>query len=42
MTFDSVTMSDLMLGVIGLIALLGVIGTVASFWYMGRAGYRKD
>ena len=34
--------SDIILGVIGLIALLGLVGTVIGFWSMGRAGYRKD
>lgn len=34
--------SDLLLGFIGLVALLGLVGAVCAFWSMGRAGYRKD
>lgn len=39
---DAQTNSDILLGVISLIALLGLLGTVFSFWSMGRSGYRKD
>ncbi len=39
---DAQLSSDILLGVISLIALLGLIGTVVVFWSMGRSGYRKD
>jgi len=42
MTIDSQLASNLLLGVIGLIAAVGFVGIVASFWSMGRSGYRKD
>jgi hypothetical protein len=41
-TMDSQLNSDILLAVIGLIALVGFIGTVFSFWSMSRSGYRKD
>jgi hypothetical protein len=34
--------SDIILWVVGAIALLGTIGVIGAFWSMGRAGYRKD
>ena len=40
--FDSVTASQILLGIIGLLAALGLVGTVLAFWTMGRAAYRKD
>ncbi|WP_375383770.1 hypothetical protein [uncultured Microbacterium sp.] len=39
---DSTLASDILLGVIGLIAALGLVGTVFAFWSMGREAYRKD
>ena len=39
---DSQLNSDILLGVISLIAIVGLVGTVLSFWSMGRSGYRKD
>jgi len=39
---DAQLSSDLLLGLIGLIALAGIVGTVCSFWFMGRSAYRKD
>jgi uncharacterized membrane protein len=39
---DSKLASDILLGVIGLIAALGLVGTVFAFWSMGRSAYRKD
>jgi hypothetical protein len=39
---DAQTSSDLMLGVIGLIALVGLITTVGSYFVLGRQAYRKD
>jgi hypothetical protein len=34
--------SDLVLGVIGVVAAIGLVGTVLAFWGMGRTAYRKD
>lgn len=42
MTIDAQLASDLMLGVVGLIAALGLVGTVLAFWTMGRQAYRED
>ncbi|MDL9980699.1 hypothetical protein [Microbacterium candidum] len=42
MTFDSVTLSGAIMGIIGFIAALGLVGTVFAFWSMGRQAYRKD
>ncbi|BDV31104.1 hypothetical protein [Microbacterium terricola] len=39
---DSQLASNILLGVIGLIALGGVVGTAAAFFSMGRSAYRKD
>ncbi|GAA2006559.1 hypothetical protein [Microbacterium ulmi] len=39
---DAQLTSDLILGLIGLIAAAGVVGTVVAFWSMGRQAYRKD
>lgn len=39
---DSTLASDILLGVIGLIAALGLVGTVFSFWSLSRSAYRKD
>ena len=39
---DSQTISQILLGIIGVIAALGLVGTVLAFWSMGRAGYRQD
>ena len=39
---DSELISQILLGVVGLITLVGLIGTVGAFWSMGRTGYRKD
>ncbi|WP_438352464.1 hypothetical protein [Microbacterium sp. CJ88] len=39
---DSTLASDLLLGLIGVIALVGGVGTVLAFWGMGRTSYRKD
>lgn len=42
MTIDSQLATQILVGVIGLIAAIGFVGTVLAFWGMGRAGYRKD
>ena len=34
--------SDILLGIIGLIAAIGFIGTVGAFFTLGRSAYRKD
>ena len=39
---DSQLASNLLLGFIGLLALVCVVGTVLGFWSLGRSGYRKD
>ncbi|WP_306770332.1 hypothetical protein [Microbacterium sp. 18062] len=39
---DAQLSSDLVLGFIGLLALLSAVGVVGAFWSLGRAGYRKD
>ncbi|GAA5029149.1 hypothetical protein ACFQRL_07160 [Microbacterium fluvii] len=39
---DSQTATNILMGVIALIALGGVVGTAAAFFSLGRAGYRKD
>ncbi|MET0295990.1 MAG: hypothetical protein ABW024_01205 [Microbacterium sp.] len=42
MTIDSQLASDLLLGVIALMALVGFVATIGAFFSMGRSGYRKD
>jgi hypothetical protein len=39
---DAQLTSNLLMVVIGLIAVGGLLGTVLSFWTMGRQAYRKD
>lgn len=39
---DAQTSSNILLGVIGLIALAGLILTVGAYFVMGRQAYRKD
>lgn len=39
---DAQTSSNILLGIIGLMAAVGFVGTVLAFWTMGRQGYRKD
>ena len=39
---DSQLITQLLLGIVGLIAAAGLVGTVGAFWSMGRAGSRED
>jgi hypothetical protein len=39
---DAQLASDLLLGYVGLVVVIGIVGVIASFWYLGRQGYRKD
>ncbi|HWI32374.1 MAG TPA: hypothetical protein VNT50_12895 [Microbacterium sp.] len=40
--FDDALLSHLLVWAIGGLAALGGLLTVAAFWSMGRAAYRKD
>ncbi|WP_269430918.1 hypothetical protein [Microbacterium mangrovi] len=39
---DAQTSSNIIMGVIGLIALGGLVTTVGAYFYMGRQAYRKE
>ncbi|GAA1697282.1 hypothetical protein GCM10009808_13460 [Microbacterium sediminicola] len=39
---DAKLVSDLIMAVIGILALGTIVGVVGAFWSMGRAAYRKD
>lgn len=36
------TASQILLGLIGLLAAVGAVGTVLAFWTLGRQAYRKS
>ncbi len=39
---DAQLASDLLLGLIGLVAAVGAVLVVGGFWSLGRQGYRRD
>jgi hypothetical protein len=39
---DAQVSSNIIMGVIGLIALAGLVTTVMAYFVMGRQAYRKD